>query len=137
MSRMKRWHTSTGTGEEERVPREFGKERQVEMLSPEGNFVLYADSEEDCDMWMEAIRQMKVQLFLFLLPVLVSLSLSSRSTGIPTSGLDCTREGSFVPSLIEHRSRNPSSTIAAAARPCRVRPPLSPLLPGHPCCLPA
>ncbi|KAJ7359448.1 hypothetical protein DFH08DRAFT_952586 [Mycena albidolilacea] len=56
---MKRRHTSTGAGEEGRwvykghvalmdlevvvsVPHEFGKERQVEVLSPKGSFVLYA-----------------------------------------------------------------------------------------------
>ncbi|KAJ7895230.1 hypothetical protein B0H14DRAFT_3854100 [Mycena olivaceomarginata] len=160
VSRMKRRHTRTGTGEEGQwvskgcaalvdlevvvsVPWEFGKERRVEVLSPERNFVLYAfdTQEEDWDMWTEAIRQMKAQLFLFLLPVLVSSSLSSRSTGISTSGLDCTREGSSVPSLIEHRSRNPSSTTAAATRPCRARPSPRPPLPcelqGHPCRLPA
>ncbi|KAJ7752717.1 hypothetical protein B0H14DRAFT_3512849 [Mycena olivaceomarginata] len=91
--RMKRRHASMGTGEEGQwmskgppalldlevvisVLRKFGKEQQVEVLSPEGNFVLYADSEEDWDTWTEAI-QMKAQLFLFRLLVLVSSSLSS------------------------------------------------------------
>ncbi|KAF7296442.1 hypothetical protein HMN09_01114600 [Mycena chlorophos] len=47
-------------------PRELGEERRFEVLSPEGSFVLYADSEEDRDEWTTAIRQTKAQLFISL-----------------------------------------------------------------------
>ncbi|KAJ7330433.1 hypothetical protein DFH08DRAFT_1022692 [Mycena albidolilacea] len=83
VSRMKRRHASTGAGDEGRwaykgraalvdlevvvsAPRELGEERRLEVLSPEGSFVLYADSEEERDAWTEAIRQTKAQLFVAL-----------------------------------------------------------------------
>ncbi|KAJ7605596.1 hypothetical protein FB45DRAFT_1069241 [Roridomyces roridus] len=47
-------------------PREVGEERRFEVLSPEGSFVLYADSEEERDAWTGAIRQTKAQLFVSL-----------------------------------------------------------------------
>ncbi|KAJ7498153.1 hypothetical protein B0H11DRAFT_1998910 [Mycena galericulata] len=85
VSRMKRrQHASTGAAEEGRwvykgraelidlevvvvtPPREIGEERRFEVLSPEGSFVLYADSEEERDAWTGAIRQTKTQLFVSL-----------------------------------------------------------------------
>jgi hypothetical protein len=69
VSRMKRQHASTGAGEEGRwvykgcavfvdlevvvsVPYKFGKERWVEVLSPEGSFVLYAGMCARCVCYM-------------------------------------------------------------------------------------
>ncbi|KAJ7065474.1 hypothetical protein C8F01DRAFT_1125715 [Mycena amicta] len=84
MSRMKRRrNASSGPGDEGRwmfkgrtelvdlevvvtPPRELGEERRFEVLSPEGSFVLYADSEEERDEWTTAIRQTKAQLFVSL-----------------------------------------------------------------------
>ncbi|KAJ7787236.1 hypothetical protein B0H14DRAFT_3505822 [Mycena olivaceomarginata] len=84
VSRMKRRHASTGAGDEGRwaykgraalvdldvvvsaPPRERGEERRLEVLSPEGSFVLYADSEEERDAWTAAIRQTKAALFVAL-----------------------------------------------------------------------
>ncbi|KAF8211050.1 hypothetical protein K438DRAFT_1664934 [Mycena galopus ATCC 62051] len=84
VSRMKRRrHASTGAGDEGRwvykgraelvdlevvitPPREFGEERRFEVLSPEGSFVLYAESEKERDTWTSAIRQTKAQLFVSL-----------------------------------------------------------------------
>ncbi|KAJ7483408.1 hypothetical protein FB451DRAFT_1350552 [Mycena latifolia] len=84
VSRMKRRrNASSGTTEEGRwiykgrvelvdlevvvtPPREVGEERRFEVLSPEGSFVLYADSEEERDAWTTAIRQTKAQLFVSL-----------------------------------------------------------------------
>ncbi|KAJ6580806.1 hypothetical protein B0H19DRAFT_485341 [Mycena capillaripes] len=84
VSRMKRSrHASSGTAEEGRwvykgraelvdlevvvtPTREFGEERRFEVLSPEGSFVLYAESEEERDAWTSAIRQTKAQLFVSL-----------------------------------------------------------------------
>ncbi|KAJ6568436.1 hypothetical protein DFH09DRAFT_983267 [Mycena vulgaris] len=84
VSRMKRRrHASSGTGEEGRwiykgrvelvdlevvvtPPREVGEERRFEVLSPEGSFVLYAESEEERDEWTTAMRQTKAQLFVSL-----------------------------------------------------------------------
>ncbi|KAJ7833636.1 hypothetical protein B0H14DRAFT_3462616 [Mycena olivaceomarginata] len=129
--RMKRRHASMGTGEEGQwmskgppalldlevvisVLRKFGKEQQVEVLSPEGNFVLYADSEEDWDTWTEAI-QMKAQLFLFRLLVLVSSSLSS--------GLVCplSDRASFLQPLIHHCRRCAPLLHQAVAEPAPAR----------------
>ncbi|KAJ6631980.1 hypothetical protein B0H10DRAFT_2206385 [Mycena sp. CBHHK59/15] len=80
VSRMK-WqqHSSSGTMEEGRwvytgrmelvdlevvvTSREVREERRFEVLSPQGSFVLYADSEEEHDTWMTAIRQTKAWLF--------------------------------------------------------------------------
>ncbi|KAJ7654577.1 hypothetical protein DFH06DRAFT_1416266 [Mycena polygramma] len=98
MSRMKRSrHASSGTAEEGRwvykgradlvdlevvvtPPREFGEERRFEVLSPEGSFVLYADSEEDRDAWTSAIRQTKAQLFVSLTATHPDSTLSSSSS---------------------------------------------------------
>ncbi|KAJ6485513.1 hypothetical protein C8R45DRAFT_1098312 [Mycena sanguinolenta] len=84
VSRMKRRrHASSGTAEDGRwvykgraelvdlevvvtPPREFGEERRFEVLSPEGSFVLYADSEQERDAWTSAIRHTKAQLFVSL-----------------------------------------------------------------------
>ncbi|KAJ6621508.1 hypothetical protein B0H10DRAFT_2017589 [Mycena sp. CBHHK59/15] len=84
VSRMRRRrHPSSGTAEEGRwvykgraelvdlevvvtPPREIGEERRFEVLSPEGSFVLYADSEQERNAWTEAIRQTKTQLFVSL-----------------------------------------------------------------------
>ncbi|KAJ7080749.1 hypothetical protein B0H15DRAFT_1025045 [Mycena belliarum] len=84
VSRMRpRRHASSGTAEEGRwiykgrtelidlevvvtPPREVGEERRFEVLSPEGSFVLYAESEEERDAWTAAIRQTKAQLFVSL-----------------------------------------------------------------------
>ncbi|KAJ7173416.1 hypothetical protein C8R46DRAFT_1215363 [Mycena filopes] len=40
--------------------------RRFEVLSPEGSFVVYADSEEERDAWTSAIRQTKAALFVSL-----------------------------------------------------------------------
>ncbi|KAJ7588253.1 hypothetical protein C8J56DRAFT_1014515 [Mycena floridula] len=47
-------------------PREEGEERRCEILSPEGSFVLYADSEAERDQWCSTIRQAKAQLMISL-----------------------------------------------------------------------
>ncbi|KAJ7780090.1 hypothetical protein DFH07DRAFT_875712 [Mycena maculata] len=84
VSRMKRRHASGGGGEDGRwvykgraalvdlevvvvaPPREAGEERRFEVLSPEGSFVLYADSEAERDAWTAAVRTTKAQLFVSL-----------------------------------------------------------------------
>ncbi|KAF7317581.1 hypothetical protein MKEN_00845100 [Mycena kentingensis (nom. inval.)] len=83
VSKMRRRNPSTGPVEEGRwtykgraelvdlevvvtPPRELGEERRFEVLSPEGSFVLYADSEDERDEWTTAIRQTKAQLFVSL-----------------------------------------------------------------------
>ncbi|KAJ7036598.1 hypothetical protein C8F04DRAFT_953853 [Mycena alexandri] len=49
------------------VPVARGEEgRRFEVLSPEGSFVVYADSEEERDAWTSAIRQTKAALFVSL-----------------------------------------------------------------------
>lgn len=47
-------------------PREAGEERRFEVLSPEGSFVLYADTESERDDWVAGIRQAKAQLLVSL-----------------------------------------------------------------------
>ncbi|KAF8074617.1 hypothetical protein FPV67DRAFT_589035 [Lyophyllum atratum] len=47
-------------------PREQGEERRFEILSPEGSFVLYSDTEEERDEWCNAVRQAKAQLLVSL-----------------------------------------------------------------------
>ncbi|KAF9016975.1 hypothetical protein BDZ89DRAFT_1165968 [Hymenopellis radicata] len=47
-------------------PREAGEERRFEVLSPNGSFVIFADTEEERDEWCEAIRQAKTQLLMSL-----------------------------------------------------------------------
>ena len=43
-----------------------GQERRFEVLSPEGSFVVYADSESERDAWVSAIRAAKAQLLVSL-----------------------------------------------------------------------
>ncbi|CAK5273501.1 unnamed protein product [Mycena citricolor] len=43
-----------------------GEERRFDVLSPEGSFVLYAECEEERNLWTDAIRQTKAQLFVSL-----------------------------------------------------------------------
>lgn len=47
-------------------PREAGEERRFEVLSPEGSFVLYADTEDERNEWCSTIRQAKAQLLMSL-----------------------------------------------------------------------
>ncbi|KAH6889083.1 hypothetical protein BKA70DRAFT_1330418 [Coprinopsis sp. MPI-PUGE-AT-0042] len=44
----------------------MGEERRFEILSPEGSFVVYADSEQERDEWVSAIRQAKSHLLMTL-----------------------------------------------------------------------
>ncbi|KAL1684128.1 hypothetical protein EV122DRAFT_257130 [Schizophyllum commune] len=46
--------------------REPGEERRLEVLSPEGSFVLFADTEPERDAWAGAIRTAKAQLLVSL-----------------------------------------------------------------------
>ena len=46
--------------------REPGEERRLEVLSPEGSFVLFADTEPERDEWAGAIRTAKAQLLVSL-----------------------------------------------------------------------
>ncbi|KAL1696757.1 hypothetical protein GGG16DRAFT_85229 [Schizophyllum commune] len=46
--------------------REPGEERRLEVLSPEGSFVLFADTETERDEWAGAIRTAKAQLLVSL-----------------------------------------------------------------------
>lgn len=48
------------------VCQEEGEERRFEVLSPEGSFVVYTDSESERDAWVSAIRAAKAQLLVAL-----------------------------------------------------------------------
>ncbi|PBK98864.1 hypothetical protein ARMGADRAFT_481939 [Armillaria gallica] len=85
-------------------PREAGEERRFEVLSPEGSFVLYADTEDERNEWCSTIRQAKAQLLMSLNITNPNSTLTSSSS---TNHIRLSLQAlPFAPS--DHPSKSPS-----------------------------